>query len=191
MGDMDAMDTTNASNAINTINPSTAEFFMAEALGQAEQALTTGEFPVGCVLVSGGRVVATGAREGTLASESNETDHAEMVALRRLNRLDPVPDPRGITAFCTLEPCLMCYGALLISGIRRIVYAYEDAMGGGTRCDLSSLPPLYRNTPVSIIPRILRSQSLSLFKRYFTTCENRYLAGSLLATYTLAQPNET
>jgi tRNA(adenine34) deaminase len=175
---------------MNSKNSTTPERFMTEALRQAELALMAGEFPVGCVLVSDGQVVATGAREGTAASGTNETDHAEILALRRLNRLTPAPDPRSITAFCTLEPCLMCYGALLISGIHNIVYAYEDAMGGGTRCDLSTLPPLYRQTPVSIIPQILRPQSLALFKRYFATPENRYLADSFLAAYTLAQPNE-
>lgn len=173
------------------MNTPILESFMAEALRQAEEALAAGEFPVGCVLVSGDRVLATGAREGTAASGTNETDHAEMVALRRLNRLDPACDPRDITAFCTLEPCLMCFAALLISGIHRIVYAYEDVMGGGTRCDLSRLPPLYRDLKVSILPRILRGASLALLKRYFATPGNRYLAGTLLATYTLAQPNET
>jgi tRNA(adenine34) deaminase len=169
----------------------TPEFFMAEALRHAQRALAAGEFPVGCVLVSEGQVVATGAREGTVASKSNETDHAEIAALRRLNLLDPAPDPEGITAFCTLEPCLMCFGALLIAGIHRIVYAYEDAMGGGTRCDLLSLPPLYRNAEVIITPHMLRARSLALLKRFFAAPGNRYLSGSLLATYTLSQPNET
>ena len=60
------------------------EMFMEEALRQAQTALGQGEFPVGCVIVGGGRILAAGARTGTAGGGCNETDHAEMVALRRL-----------------------------------------------------------------------------------------------------------
>ena len=55
-----------------------------------------------------------------------------------------------LTIFCTMEPCLMCLGAIMLSGIRKIVYAYEDVMGGGTGCDLSGLKPLYSNNHMSV-----------------------------------------
>ena len=60
------------------------QYFMAKALEQAEQVLAAGEFPVGCVLVYRGKILATGARQGTVGESCNEVDHAEMVALRRL-----------------------------------------------------------------------------------------------------------
>ena len=81
----------------------------------------------------------------------------------------------------------MCYGALIISGIGEIVYAYEDVMGGGTSCDLSMLNPLYKNTEISLVPNVLRSESLKLFKTYFLNPETNYLQGSLLETFTLSQ----
>ena len=92
-----------------------------------------------------------------------------------------------LTLYCTMEPCLMCFGATLLSGIKRIVYAYEDVMGGGTRCDLSGLPILYKDTNVTIVPHVLRRQSLELFKAFFLKPENNYWKNSLLAEYTLAQ----
>ena len=161
--------------------------FMSAALEQAETALQAGEFPVGCVLVHQYRVIAAGRRRGTASGERNETDHAEILALRDYYALENRPDPRQTTAFCTMEPCLMCFGALLIAGIGEIVYAYEDVMGGGTHCDLSRLPALYRNSPVSVVPGIGRTESLSLFKRFFNTPGNDYWENSPLATYTLAQ----
>jgi tRNA(adenine34) deaminase len=82
----------------------------------------------------------------------------------------------------------MCLGALILSGIGQVVYAYEDVMGGGTKCDLSKLTPLYRDHKISIVPNILRRQSLELFKAFFRNPENRYWQGSLLAQYTLNQP---
>ncbi|MBU1181693.1 MAG: nucleoside deaminase, partial [Proteobacteria bacterium] len=87
----------------------------------------------------------------------------------------------------TMEPCLMCFGAILLSGIGKIVYAYEDVMGGGTGCGIDSLSPLYKNSPVKIIPGILRKESLEIFKAYFSNPSNSYCKGSLLADYTLSQ----
>ena len=161
--------------------------FMALALSQAEAALKAGEFPVGCVAVAGGRVRATGSRTGTAGCGKNETDHAEMLVLRQLEQIHGMA-PRSETAlYCTLEPCLMCFGAILISGIGRIVYAYEDVMGGGTHCNRSQLAPLYRDRCLEIVPGVLRAQSLALFKFFFQNPENTYWHDSLLARYTLSQ----
>ncbi len=163
------------------------QYFMAKALEQAEQVLAAGEFPVGCVLVYRGKILATGARQGTVGEGCNEIDHAEMIALRHLAENENQLDRGRITAFSTMEPCLMCYGALIISGIGRIVYAYEDVMGGGTGCDLSHLNPLYKNSPVKVVPGILRPASLKMMKAYFADPANHYLKQSLLAEYTLKQ----
>lgn len=162
-------------------------FFMQKALAEAERALAQGEFPVGCILVYRNRVLVTGARSGTAGAAPNETDHAEMTALRKLAGLDRIVEPGRITLFCTLEPCLMCYAATLLSGIGKIVYAYEDPMGGGTACDLEALAPLYGQRRIPVVANVLRSQSLALFKQYFSNPENHYWRDSLLARHTLAQ----
>jgi tRNA(adenine34) deaminase len=158
---------------------------MEEALAEARQALGRGEFPVGCVIVQEGMIVATGSRQGTAGALISETDHAEIQALKMLERSAQV-DYSRLTLYSTLEPCLMCFGAILISGIRHIVFAYEDVMGGGTRCDLGRMPPLYSSLPVNIVPHILRDKSLLLFKSFFSNPDNPYLKDSLLAAYTLS-----
>ena len=163
------------------------DYYMKNALQQAEDALAAGEFPVGCVMVYENRIIATGARENSSGDCTNEVDHAEMIALRRLCDLETKINLKKVTLFSTLEPCLMCFGALLISDIHEIVFAYEDAMGGGTHCDLSKLPPLYKENKISIIPNILSKKSLQLLKTFFLNPENTYLKDSLLATYTLRQ----
>ena len=163
---------------------------MRKALLQAREALDQGEFPVGCVIVQGNDIIATGARQGTAGGAMNETDHAEMVALRRLDDLGPDVAREDLALYCTMEPCLMCFGAILIAGIGTVVWAYEDAMGGGTACDRSTLPPLYRDRRITIVPHVLREESLALFKSFFQDPDNRYWAGSLLADYTLAQETE-
>ena len=162
------------------------EFFMKKALDQAEQALAAGEFPVGCVLVYQDKILQTGARQSSVGASRNEIDHAEIVALRRLSEQQDCIDHRQITAFSTMEPCLMCYSALILAGIGKIVYAYEDVMGGGTGCDLSRLPPLYRDSSIRVVPGVLRAESLKLFKEFFADPANDYHNQSLLAEYTLS-----
>jgi len=165
----------------------THEIFMQKALVLAREASDRDEFPVGAILVYDGLVIAQGIRTGTRQTVPSELAHAEMIALRRLEETSQPIDRGEVTLYATLEPCLMCFGALLIGGIGTIVYAYEDAMGGGTACDRSKLPELYKNSGVRIIPHVLRQESLGLFKDYFSRPHIDYWQDSLLAEYTLAQ----
>jgi len=160
-------------------------YFMHQALVEAQKALAAGEFPVGCVLAHPQGVLETGSRQNSSAHSVNEIDHAEIVALRRFAHLKTKPNPNAITLYCTMEPCLMCFGAILLAGIRKIVYAYEDVMGGGLNCDLQTLAPLYRNPPIEITANVLRQESLALFKFFFENSNNSYWQGSQLAEYTL------
>jgi tRNA(adenine34) deaminase len=163
------------------------EHFMGKALEQARKALSAGEFPVGCIIVYQDTILATGSRKGTSGNFPNEIDHAEIIALKQLIDLKVNTDKDRVFLFTTLEPCMMCLGAMILSGISEIVYAYEDIMGGGTNCDLTKLPPLYKNCRISIVPNILRKESLELFKSFFKNPKNSYWRGSLLAGYTLSQ----
>ncbi len=163
------------------------DHFMKIALEEAQAALTAGEFPVGCVMVHENKTVASGARRGTTGDCPNEVDHAEMVALKKLFRLESKINLREVTVFSTLEPCLMCFGALMISGIGKLVFAYEDAMGGGTGCDTAKMTPLYQSNQMTIVPGILRHESLKLLKAFFSEPQNMYLRDSILAAYTLSQ----
>jgi len=166
----------------------TDAWYMIQALKQAEFALSGGEFPVGCVIADEKNILAVGGRQGTSGGQANETDHAEIMALRRLFETGRAETDGPLSVYCTMEPCLMCFGAILISGIHRIVYAYEDVMGGGTSCDLSRLPALYSIVPVEIVPHVMRKESLALFKKFFARPGNHYWKNSELAAYTLAQP---
>ena len=163
------------------------EIFMQQAIAEAGNALAAGEFPVGCVMVLEGRVVSTGRRINSRAPGENELDHAEIMALRKLFAHHPEIDRTKIIVYSSMEPCLMCYVTLLLNGIRTFVYAYEDIMGGGTSLDLQSLNPLYRDMAADVTGRVLRRQSLKLFKAFFADQDNTYWQDSPLAHYTLAQ----
>jgi tRNA(adenine34) deaminase len=81
----------------------------------------------------------------------------------------------------------MCFSTLILNGIRKIVYAYEDVMGGGTNLPLVALNPLYAAMKIEVVPAVLRQESLALFQQFFSNPDNPYWKGSLLATYTLDQ----
>jgi len=75
------------------------DFFMGEALKEAQGALARGDFPVGCVMVHRDRIVARGSRTGTRDNGRNELDHAEMAALRQLVHLNEELEPADVTVF--------------------------------------------------------------------------------------------
>lgn len=163
------------------------EKFMGQALEQARQALRVEEFPVGCVIVADNAIVATGGRKNS-AVEMSEFDHAEIVALRNLQQKHPDLDLSTVTVYATMEPCLMCYSTMIVNGVRSVVYAYEDVMGGGTNLPLKLLSPLYSSLKMSIVPGVMRLESLQLFQQFFGSGQNDYLKDTLLARYTLEQP---
>lgn len=164
------------------------EEFMQKALAEARHALAAEEFPVGCIIVHEGKIVSQGQRANSRGLATNEMDHAEISALGQLLTNHPEIDPGEVTVYATLEPCLMCYTTMLLNGIRRIVYGYEDVMGGGTDLNLANLKPLYRQMEVAVIPHIGRAESLELFYTFFNNPENDYWPDSLLSEYTLRRP---
>jgi tRNA(adenine34) deaminase len=165
------------------------EQLMRTALAEARLALAEGEFPVGCVLAQDGQIMAQGRRCNSGSASRNEIDHAEIVTLRSLLTARPSLDCSRITVYSTLEPCLMCYSTLLLSGIRRFVWAYEDVMGGGTALPLEQLAPLYQNMQVKLAPDVLRRESLALFAQFFQT--HSYWQDSLLNSHTCAEFQRT
>ena len=162
------------------------EKYMQIAMQEARKALSAGDFPVGCVLVYRDQIVATGRRCNSFG-KVNEMDHAEMVALRALLGREQWLDVGEVTLYATLEPCLMCFATLLGNGVGKVVYSYEDAMGGGTNLPLAALSPLYRDLKVEVTAGVLREEGLAMFKDFFANPDNDYLRDSLLAAYTLSQ----
>jgi tRNA(adenine34) deaminase len=141
------------------------ERFMRDALDAARRASEHGDVPVGCVLVEGGVVVGVGENRREL--DQDPTAHAELVALRMTAtarkrwRLD------GVTAYVTLEPCVMCAGALLAARVSRLVIGAVDEKAGavGSRYNLLSDPRLLHE--VEVIYDVLADESAALLSEFF------------------------
>jgi tRNA(adenine34) deaminase len=105
-----------------------AGYFMRKAMSQAVAAEKRGEVPVGAVVVRDGRVIGRGGNSPI--GDSDPSAHAEIKALRRAGRKEGEYRLNGCELYVTLEPCLMCYAAMVQARIARLVYGAADPKGG-------------------------------------------------------------
>jgi len=104
------------------------ETFMRQALDEARRARHVGEVPIGAVVVAQGRVAAEGFNQPIRSADP--TAHAEIVALRRAARAAGNYRLTGATLYVTLEPCLMCVGAIVNARIATVVYGAAEPRWG-------------------------------------------------------------
>ena len=136
--------------------------FMREALKQAKEAFEAGEVPVGAVVVWDNKIIARGHNQVELLNDS--TAHAEMIALTSaFNQLGAKYLPEA-TLYVTLEPCLMCCGAMYWSKINRIVYGAEDVKNGYRKTTGSNWP---FHPKAELVTGILADECAQLMKDFF------------------------
>ncbi|MFM7203573.1 MAG: tRNA adenosine(34) deaminase TadA [Myxococcota bacterium] len=139
--------------------------FMRRALQEAALAAEKGEVPVGAVLVVRGEVVAQAHNLREL--ENDPTAHAELLAIRAASARLGSWRLVDAALYVTLEPCIMCMGAALLSRIERIIYGAKDPRGGaaGSLYDLSQDVRL--NHRIEIRSGVLEAESGEVLKRFF------------------------
>jgi tRNA(adenine34) deaminase len=139
--------------------------FMRLALEQARVAEVAGEVPVGAVLVSGDRIIATGANAPI--ARCDPTAHAEIEALRAGARALGNYRLTGLELYVTLEPCLMCASALVHARVGRVVFGAWDAQFGaaGSLIDAFRLPGL--NHRVDAFGGVLAQECNQLLGDFF------------------------
>lgn len=104
------------------------ERYMTMALEEARQAQQAGEIPIGCVIVSGGRIIGKG--HNLTETLHDVTAHAEMQALTAAEQTLDSKYLRDCTLYVTVEPCVMCAGAIGWAQITRLVYGASDDKRG-------------------------------------------------------------
>lgn len=146
------------------------EQFMQIALQEAEKSLEEGLLPVGAAVVQNGKVIAVGRK---LNAHSYHLDHAEIIALREALKGIKYKRSDNLTLFTTLEPCVMCFGAILHCPINRVVYGASDVWGGGTSLVKSSSVPIRHNGKIpEIVGGVLNEESRELIKNFLLTITN-------------------
>jgi tRNA(adenine34) deaminase len=140
----------------------TDEQYMQQALKEARKAFDEGEVPVGAVIVMNERIIARGYNQVEKLTDS--TAHAEIIALTAaFNFLGSKYLPEAVL-YVTVQPCLMCSGALYWSKIGRVVYGAEDEKNGYKRV-AKDVSPFHPKTIVT--GGILQNECAQLMKDFF------------------------
>ncbi|MGR3855161.1 nucleoside deaminase [Chryseobacterium indologenes] len=137
----------------------TDEYYMKMALQEAEAALEKDEVPIGCVVVSNNRIIA---RAHNLTETLNDvTAHAEMQAITSAANFLGGKYLKDCTLYVTMEPCVMCSGALSWSQISRVVIGARDEQRGFINKHLSLHPK------TEVITGIMETECSSIVKEFF------------------------
>jgi len=145
--------------------------FMGEALGEASCAASLGEVPVGAVITYNGKVIARGYNKKERGRDP--TLHGEIVAITEAAKALSAWRLTGTTMYVTLEPCLMCMGALIQARVPRLVFAASDPKAGacGSIYDLSSDKRL--NHEISVTSGVRAHEAQAQLRQFFAKLRER------------------
>jgi tRNA(adenine34) deaminase len=143
----------------------TDDAFMQAALDQAQLAWAQGEVPVGAVVVCAGEIIATGFNQPI--GKHDPTAHAEIVALRAA--AEKVGNYRlpGCTLYVTLEPCIMCSGAMMHARLARVVYAATDPKTGACGSVLDLFAHEQLNHHARVEGGVLATEASAMLRAFF------------------------
>ena len=138
----------------------TDEYYMRQAIREAEAAFEQDEVPVGVVVVSQERIIARG--HNLTETLNDVTAHAEMQAITAAESFLGGKYLIDCTMYITLEPCVMCAGALAWSQISKIVYGARDEKRGYSRLEQNILHP-----KTEVVSGVMESECAALIKEFF------------------------
>ena len=139
--------------------------FMKEAIKEAKKAELIDEVPIGCVVVKDDKIISRG--HNVRETKNNPIGHAEIIAItkasKKLNswRLD------GCDIYITLEPCIMCSGAIIQSRIKTIYYGASDPKGGALGSSINVLEASNINHHPEVVSGLLQQECSELLTSYF------------------------
>ena len=139
--------------------------FMEAALAEAHEAEAEGEVPVGAVVVRDGEIIARTHNQPV--GLNDPTAHAEILALRAAAERLGNYRLTDCDLYVTLEPCVMCAGALVHARVRRLVYAAADPKAGAVASLLRLLEAPHLNHRVEVVAGVLAEEAAALLQRFF------------------------
>ena len=155
------------------------DFFMSKALKEAEKSLDKAEIPIGCVIVKDGEVVGRGhnARE-----ELNQAImHAEVMAIQEANRTVGNWRLLDCTLFVTIEPCVMCSGAIGLARIPKVIYGASNQKFGGAGSLYDILRDERLNHRVEVETGVMEEECAKIMQDFFRQSRERKKEAKRLA----------
>lgn len=147
------------------------EYYMREAIRQARKAEALMEVPIGCVIVSDGKIVARGYNRRN--TDKNTISHAEMNAIRKASKKLGDWRLEGCTMYVTLEPCQMCSGAIVQSRIDEVVIGCMNPKAGCAGSVLNLLEVPQFNHQVKITKGVLEEECSEMMSSFFRRLRER------------------
>jgi tRNA(adenine34) deaminase len=141
------------------------ELWMRRALQEAENALQAGDVPIGAIAVLDGQVIGAGFNRRE--ADQDPTAHAEMIAIRQAAQHIGHWRLEGVTLYCTLEPCAMCAGAMVLARLPRLIYAAPDPKAGAGGSILNILQHEALNHRVEITAGLLADEAGEQIRAFF------------------------
>jgi tRNA(adenine34) deaminase len=149
------------------MNLETAELWMREALAEARKAEEEGEVPVGAVVLLNEKIVGRG--HNSPIQVKDPTAHAEILALRQAARFTMNYRLPGSILIVTVEPCIMCVGALIQARVEEVVFGAADPKAGALYSRFQMADTSLLNHSFKVTPGILEEECASAMKEFFVS----------------------
>jgi len=147
------------------VTPNNDEYFMLEALKEAQKAYRADEVPVGAVLVKDDKIIARGYNQVEMLKDA--TAHAEMLCLTAGAAACENWRLLDTTLYCTIEPCAMCAGAMFLSRIKTLVWGAPDIRHGANGSWINLFTEKHPMHTIEVRSGILEEQAASLLVDFF------------------------
>lgn len=138
---------------------------MKEALKEAKKAELIDEVPIGCVIVKDDKIIARGHNQRE--TKQSPIGHAEIIAINKASKKLKSWRLEGCDIYVTLEPCIMCSGAIIQSRISKVYYGASDPKGGALGSSINVLEANNINHHPEVISGILKEVCSSIITNYF------------------------
>lgn len=139
--------------------------YMMEALKEAELAKLEDEVPIGCVIVKDNQIIARAHNQRD--KSHNPLGHAETLAIKETSEVLGDWQLVDCELYVTIEPCIMCSGAIIQSRIKRVVYGAPDIKGGAFGSSINILEASNINHHPEVVKGVLEDECSSIIKNYF------------------------
>ena len=141
------------------------EHFMKIAFKEAVKARDINEVPIGAVIVKDNKVIAKG--HNVRETKLDPLGHAELVAIKKAAKKLGDWQLVGCDLYVTIEPCIMCSGAIIQSRIARVIYGADDIKGGGFGSSINVLDAKNINHSPEVIKGVMKDECSKIIKDYF------------------------
>jgi tRNA(adenine34) deaminase len=157
------------------MDPAIAELWMREALAEAQKAEVEGEVPIGAVLLLNERIIGRGHNRPIRMHDP--TAHAEIMALRQGARTCANYRLPGSVLVVTIEPCIMCVGAMIHARVEEIIYGAADPKSGAVESCFRLADTDQLNHSIRVTSGILENECGSMLKSFFASRRQKNAAG--------------